>query len=65
MRKGNRRQARKGRFCSDFSGTRAFLGGLKTEHKKKDKMLDGQPTFGNVAWSLQHTKAGSRIDLQT
>jgi len=28
-------------------------------------MLDGQPAFGNVARSLQHTKAGSRIDLQT
>jgi len=28
-------------------------------------MLDGQPAFGNAAGSLQHTKAGSRIDLQT
>ena len=31
----NRRQARKGRFCSEVCGTKAFLGGLKGEHKKK------------------------------
>jgi hypothetical protein len=28
-------------------------------------MLDGKPAFGIVVWSLQHTKAGLRIDLQT
>jgi len=39
--------------------------GLKAEHRKKDKTLDEQPAFGNVTWSLQHTKAGSRTDLRT
>jgi len=38
--------------------------GFNAEHKK-DKTLDGQPAFGNVAWSLQLTKASSRIDLRT
>jgi len=33
--------------------------------KVADKALDGQPAFGNVAWSLLHAKAGSRIDLRT
>jgi hypothetical protein len=38
--------------------------GLKAEHTKKDKTLD-EPAFGNVTWSLQHPKAGSRTDLRT
>jgi hypothetical protein len=42
----------------------SLFGGLKAEHKK-DKTLDGQPAFCNVAWSLQHTKAGSRIEMRT
>jgi len=32
--------------------TSAFLGGLYTEYKEKDKVLDGKPPFGIVAWSL-------------
>jgi hypothetical protein len=31
----------------------------------QDKTLDEQRAFGNVAWSLQQTKTGSRIDLRT
>jgi hypothetical protein len=36
--------------------------GLLAEHKKKDKMLNGKPTFGIVAWSL-YTETGLRIDF--
>ena len=48
-----------------FVGPEPFLGGFKAEHKKKDETLDWKSAFGNVVWSLQYTKAGSRIDLQT
>jgi len=39
--------------------------GSQEEHKKKDKTLDGQPEFGNMTWTLQHKKAGSRIECRT
>ena len=41
------------------------LASLKEDHKKKDKTLDGHPAFGNVALSLQYTKAGWRFHLWT
>jgi hypothetical protein len=43
---------------------KSLFGDFKVEHKK-DKTPVGQPAFGNMAWSLQHTNAGSRIDLRT
>ena len=48
-----------------FNGcwTRAFLGGLQAEYKKKDETLDGEKTASCiVAWSL-YTETGSVIDL--
>jgi hypothetical protein len=33
-------------------GPEPFLGVLRAEHKKKDKMPDGKPAFGIVVWSL-------------
>jgi hypothetical protein len=52
------------RSVQKFVGPEPFFG-VSRQNIKKDKTLDGQPAFGNVAWSLQYTKKDSRIELRT
>jgi hypothetical protein len=39
-------------FFQNFVGSEPFLGVSRQNVRRKIKTLDGQPAFGNVAWSL-------------
>jgi hypothetical protein len=53
----------RGSSVQRFVGPEPFLGGFWAEYKKKDKMLDGKPAPGIVAWSLWYIETGLRIDF--
>jgi len=46
-----------------YVGLEPALGVSRQNIRKKDKMLDGQPTFGSVAGFHQYSETGSKIDF--
>jgi hypothetical protein len=47
-----------------FVGPEPVLAVSRHNIRKKDKMLDGKPAYGNVARSYQYPETGSKIDFR-